>query len=147
MGPSRNKLLHQFLKSVPRKDGFRYFVMAERDDLRTSIAPLSAENYCSWSNDMEVLLRGEGLWNYLNNGCELDSKDRIGDQEGSNLLIVNCESASQNGEEAHKRDLALAYILTSDRSLYKVIMRKVICPCKAWSLPRTTYQAVFEAAM
>lgn len=81
-----------------------------RDDLSDSFKmngqPLIAGNYFMWSNEMEAVLRGNGLWKFV-------STDTV---ESSN-------DGSSSGEI--KRDLDLAYLLMFIDDTYKASIMKV----------------------
>lgn len=99
--------------------------MDEKENFKFRLSPLDSSNYFAWSNDLEVILRGRGLWKYV--------EDQDGIDEG--------EYSEQ------KKDLALAYILTSVSNSCKPAVRKVRCPTEAWNKLRTMFQAVSEASI
>lgn len=99
--------------------------MDDKENFKFRVNLLDSNNYFSWSNDMEIILRGRGLWKFVENKENID--------EG------------ENSEQ--KRDLALAYILTSVSNLCKPAIRKARCPTEAWNKLRTMFQAVSEASI
>lgn len=121
--------------------------MDEKDLPRARVVPLSAENCYSRSNDMEVILRGKGLWKYVSKFPELEESGLIKKRSGSRSVTETQESACNEKSEVQKRDLALAYIPTSVGRTCKAIERKARCPREACNLLRTIFHAVSEAAI
>lgn len=64
------------------------------DSLKLKVEPLRITNYYAWSNDMEVVLRGKGIWKYV-------------DPDGHTM------ANTERDVEQQKADLTLAYILMS----------------------------------
>lgn len=89
---------------------------------------LKAENYYLWSIEIEVLLRGKGVWIHVDPNCST--------------------VASQTDEtDLQRSNLALAYILMSiDRSCKSSVM-KLRNPREVCNTLKRTYQSVAEAAI
>lgn len=116
--------------------------MDEKEFSRFRISPLKTDNYYSWSNDLEVVLRGKGLWKFVETPyTECSATPETIDENSSGNESNAVETMIQ------KRDLALAYIVTSIDPTCKAVVRKVRCPAKAWKLLRTMFQAVSEASI
>ena len=96
------------------------------DPFRMRVQSLNAHNYYVWSNEMEILLRGKGLWQFV---CEPDASD-----DGSN-------------ENSRKRDLALAYLMMSIDASCKGSVMTLRNPFEVWQKLKASYQAVSEAAI
>lgn len=93
------------------------------------VEPLTAHNYFMWSNDMEILLRGKGLWGYVS-GDELEPTDR-----------------SELQKYRRKNDLALAHIFMTINASCKSSVVTLRNPKVVWDRLATTYQKVSEATI
>lgn len=118
----------------------------EVDPLRFRVAQLTAETYYGWSHDMEVMLRGKGLRKFVENttGSQQfkSSTEQAFQPKGNQTGDVELSEA-----DAQKRDLALAYIVTSVDQSCKAIVRQLRCPKVALKTQRATFQFVCEASV
>lgn len=71
------------------------------------MTPLSADNYFAWSNDMEIVLRGKGLPEYVK-GKVCQQNIALPEDSAKDSVNKMCTEVDEQN-----RDLALAYILTS----------------------------------
>lgn len=94
------------------------------DPFRMRIQSLNAHNYFVWSNEMEILLRGKGLWRY-----------------------VSDENAPMETMSSNKKDLALAYLMMSIDASCKGTVMTLRDPFEVWQKLKKSYQAVSEAAI
>lgn len=109
--------------------------MTDKDDsFKFIVSPVKAENSSTWSYNMEVILRGRGLWKYV-----LTPKPEQDDEDG--------EQVAQMEQEAMRVDLSLAYILTSVDNSCKPLFRQVWGPNRARSVLCDTLHTVSEAAI
>lgn len=88
------------------------------DPFCLKVEMINAHNYFKWSNEMEIFLRGKGLWKLV---CP-------GTSDGST-------------ENQRKTDLALAYILTSINKSCKENLMTLRNPEELWGTLRKTFQA------
>lgn len=102
-------------------------MMDDRDLVKFRVAFLTTEYYLSWSDEMEVVFRGNVLRKFV---CELSQKaasETAGHAEGTaNESIFGPEDKG----ESQKRDLALGYILISIDSSFNSIFRQKRCSAK-----------------
>lgn len=101
--------------------------MEEKDLFKFRVTPLSADNYFSWSNDMQVILLGKGLWEYV-----------VSTDDASATMTTNTDGNTPavetlSEQEAQKCDLALAYLLLFIDTTCKVSVRMLRCPMMVWS--------------
>lgn len=89
---------------------------------------MTTEKYHTWSNYMEVVLRGKRLWKIMKH--------------------INKDSGNKdNGVDVQKKDLDLVYLLTSIDASCKLMMRRFRCPAEVWELLRRTFSMVSEASI
>lgn len=117
--------------------------MDEKDQNKFWVAPLTAESYYSWSHDMEVILRRKELWKYVEKSPEREEQDPRADRLSSTWARTREMSESK----VQKRDLALAYVVTSVDQSCKSFVRKVRCPRNAWETLCKTFYSMSEAAV
>lgn len=80
----------------------------DKDFARVRIQPLTADNYYVWSNDIEVLLRGKGLWTHA---------------EGT--AVAPTTDNDEKAKFQQKKDMCLAYLLTTiDQSCKYAVMKE-----------------------
>lgn len=120
--------------------------MDDRDHFKFRVTPLTAENYFAWSNDIEVVLRGKGLWKYVKPDvdCRAAPVRAVGQESET---TSDAERETQNEVDEQKQDMALAYLLTSIDSTCKAMVRKMRCPREVWNTLREMFQSVSEAAL
>lgn len=103
--------------------------MNDLDISKFPVSPLTSENYFTWSNEMEIILREKRLWKHVDD----DEKLQI--------------SGTETKADEQKRDLALAYIHTSVDNTCEAIIRRMRCPRAAWKELKKTFQSVAEVAI
>ena len=96
---------------------------------RFRIDPLNAENYFSWSNDVEILLRGKGLWPYVMNTVQVPTDEK------------------QLTAFRQKQDQALAYIFSVIDASCKYSVMTLRDPAEVWNTLKSTFQKVSEASV
>lgn len=87
------------------------------------IAPLAAEVYYSWSDDLEVVLRRKRLLRFVGNDNATQPVSSSGDiaSPESNTDDASAQCIKKPSEtDEQKRDLVLTYILTSMVANFKV---------------------------
>lgn len=97
------------------------------DPFLMSVQLLNAINYFTRSNDMEILLRGKGVWGFVD---PTDSSSERTVQAGSQ----------------RKKDLALAYKIMSIDASCKAFVMTLRDPRTVWKRLKMAYQAVSEAS-
>ena len=97
-----------------------------KGSLRVRVAPLNSGNYFMWSNDLEIYLRGKGLWTYVGSETSSDVRD---------------------SESPQKRDVALAYIMMSITPSCKAAVMMCREPREVWRKLKKLYQSVSEASI
>lgn len=107
----------------------------EKDPFKFRVNPLTANNYFAWSNDMEIVLRGKGLWKYVD---DVDLENGQNEDE---------EEVQLSETEETKRDLALAYLVTSIDTSCKSMVRTMRCPRTVWRSLRNMFQSASQAAI
>ena len=104
---------------------------ARVDTSRYRIKPLSTTNYYSWSNKIELVLRGKGLW-------KLVTGDEQEPAAGDESVIAKF---------ARRRDVAVTTILLSiEESCLSPVMN-LRDPIEIWRTLRETFQSVSEASI
>lgn len=98
------------------------------DPSRIRVQPLNAHNYFIWSNEIEILLRGKGLWEFVST----ESNQEVDEEQAGS---------------SRKRDLALAYLLMSIDASCKATVMTMRDPRLIWGKLKKSYQAVSEAAI
>lgn len=81
----------------------------EKNMLKFQIKKLKADNYFAWSNDMEVILKGKGLWKYVVNAATTDnaSKDTQGVERATDAeASTKMKTAVFSDRKTQKKDLA-----------------------------------------
>lgn len=104
---------------------------------RFQVDLLTADNYFIWSNDLEILLRGKGLWGYVN-GDITDPID-LSNNEGG----VSADRAKFK----QKMDLALANIFMTINASCKASVITLRDPKEVWDKLKEMYQTVSETAI
>lgn len=98
--------------------------MEDKDLSKFRVKLLNATKYFAWSNDMEIIFRGKGLWKFVERPSEVMGRNK----------------------EVQKRDLHLAYIRTSASGGRKPV-RMIRCPNEARNKLRRIFLAVSEVAV
>lgn len=119
----------------------------EKDVFRDRITPLVTDNYYGWSNDMEVNLKEIGLWRFVETPYGDRSLTKNVTTSTDEQTSERAAIEKQHAENLQRRDLAVAYILTSIEPICKEIVPKVRCPTTAWSILKVSFQAVSKAAI
>lgn len=101
--------------------------MEDRNLSEFCIKLLDERNYFSWSNDMEIVLRARGMWQFVGEPVEAGME--------------------MNHEEAQKKDLVLPHILMSVSGSCKPASRIIRCPGEAWWKLYSMFIVVSEAAV
>ena len=100
----------------------------ERNDFgRIQIQPLTAENYYVWSNDIEVFLRGKGLWSHA-----------VGTARSPT-------DPTQVEKYERGKDMCLAYLLMTIEQSCKFAVIGLRDPKEVWDNLKETYQKVSES--
>lgn len=110
--------------------------MSEKEGFMCCLFPLNAENYFTWSHDMEVVLCDRGLWKFVKPRVRSENAD---ERERDGIELTKADET--------KRDILLAYIFTSVGNSCKGIVRQIGCPREAWVTLHKTFQTVREAAI
>lgn len=121
--------------------------------MKFNIEPLKADNFFAWSNDVEVMLKGEDLWTYIKTPLDnaLMSRTDCGGLTDDQVREENMArslhgTVDEHRKKAQEKDLVLAYILTSIDKSCKEMVRKVTCPAEAWAILKATFSAVSESS-
>lgn len=99
--------------------------MEEKELELFGIVPLSADNYLSRPNDMEVMFRGKQFWTYVQTPhLDRSSATNIPGERGSNITddAVNAEPQMRN------HDIAPAFSLMSIDPTYNAALWRRSCP-------------------
>ena len=107
--------------------------MDEKELVKFRISPLTATNYYSWANDLEIVLRGKGLWKYVGSRSNQARTDAGADGTQADTISKEAqqggrEESPPSEAERQKQDLALAYIVTAIDSTCKSMVRTLRCP-------------------
>lgn len=88
----------------------------EKDILYFQIKKLITDNSLPWSNDLEVLLKGKGIWKYIINATMKDTAStetggvkRVTDAEDGKMM----EKAVLSESKTQKMEFALTCVLMS----------------------------------
>lgn len=101
------------------------------DPFKMRVKPLTANNYFVWSNEMEIILRGKGLWEFVSESAEASDEEGVDLEVGPN----------------RKRNIAHAYTLMSIDDSCKASVLVMRDPVAVWKKLKDTYQAVSEASI
>lgn len=95
---------------------------------RLRVEPHKMTNYYTWSNEIEVVLQGKGIWKYV-------------DPKGKESTSAEDKAGTQ------KSDLTLAHILKSIERSCKFSVIRLCDQCKVWKRLKETHEAVATAAI
>lgn len=107
---------------------------------------MTTEPYQSWSNHTEIVLRGKGLWQFVE--LEPILRELLGGtlssqvEHDEHLTDVVLRKADEQ-----ERNLALAYNLEWVVDTCRAMVQAMRCPGKIWSDLRETVKPVSEACI
>lgn len=104
--------------------------MNDIEGTKFQVPILKSQNHFSLLNDIEVFYRGRGLWRFVH------------DPKNDEIL-----ERGVDGNDATKRDLAFAYIITSVVNSCKALIRQMKCPWEARVTMREPFYVMGEAAI
>ena len=99
------------------------------DTSRYHIQPLSSENYYMWSNKVEIVLRGKGLWNIV-----------TGEE-----LPPTSDNADALQKYMRRRDVAVTNLLLSIEDSCSATVINLRDPAEIWDRLKQMFKSTSEA--
>lgn len=120
--------------------------MEGKDISKLRVASLTGDSYFTQSQDMEVVLRWQCLWKYIENrNTRISGIHKEQDNE-HHADDPDDELNDINEKKVQECDLALAYIMTTISQKCEVAVCKIGCPAEACTNLKMMLQAMSKDA-